>query len=143
MKIITLLAFLLSSQVFAGLENDLSSKLGDSLNTAFSEVPAGKYQISLQASYQYPLTPNGTLVTLPVFLSTLKPYEIPEAFQPCQTSPDSLNCQATESFIEWYEDQAPVSNGYLTVTAFMFEACEDYLCSFVKQATVSVKVNSP
>lgn len=140
---IILLAFLLSSQVFAGLENELSSKLGASLNTAFSEVPSGKYQISLQASYQYPLVQNGPMVTLPVFLSALKTYEIPQAFQPCQTSPDSLNCQATESFVEWYEIQAPVSNGYLIVRAIMFEACESYPCSFVKQATVSVKVSSP
>lgn len=141
MKMISLLLLLLSSQVFAGLENDLSSKLGASLDTAFSDVPSGKYQIALMASYEYPLAPNGTVMSLPVFLLALKTFQVPEAFQPCQTSPDSLNCLATESFIEWFERQAPPSNGDLIVTAFIFEACQGYPCGLVKQATVSVSVN--
>lgn len=138
MKIISLLLLLLTTQVFAGLENELSAKLEARLNAAFIDVPAGKYQIALEASYQYELTPNGTVVTLPVFLSTLKTYPVPEAFDSCQMDKTSLNCQATKDFIEWYERQAPPSSGYLIITAYLFEACQGHLCNFVKQATVTI-----
>ena len=135
MKMLSLLLLLSSPLAFGGVEDSLSFKLGGKLKEAFQEVPEGKYQISLLASYQYANS------TLPVFLAALRTYQIPGAFLPCETDTNSLNCQASKSFIDWYESQAPAPGGSFVVRAIMFEACEGYPCNFIKEATVSVEVN--
>jgi len=94
MKMITLFFLLLSSLAYAETQTDLSKRISQSAREELKEIPAGKYKISLMATYRYQLGPNGPSSSSPVFLSTLKTYELPKDLYDCDSNPNSLICSS-------------------------------------------------
>lgn len=141
MKITGLLLLLLSSLAHATDHITLSENISENIQYELQNVPAGKYSIALMATYRYKTTPEGPTRSTPVFLSTLRTYELPNDLLDCRTKPDSLVCAAAIEFKRWYKTNKPAPNGDLNLKFIMFDYCDGYLCPFYKEAQISVKIN--
>lgn len=142
MKMLTLFLLLFSSLAYAGEETALSKKISQSAIEELKEVPAGKYKISLMATYRYQLGPNGPNTGRPVFLSALKTYELPKDLQDCDSNANSLVCAAAAEFVNWYQNSQPARQGSLDIKFIMFENCDGYFCPFYKDTQISVEINN-
>ena len=139
---ITLFFLLVSSVAYAETQTDLSKRISHSAGEELKEVPAGKYKISLMATYRYQLGPNGPSSGSPVFLSAIKTYELPKDLQDCDSNANSLVCAAAGEFIHWYQNSQPARQGSLDIKFIMFENCDSYFCPFYKDAQISTEINN-
>lgn len=142
MKMICLLLLVLSTGVFAADQFVLSELISKNIQEELKEDPTGNYNISLMATYSYPLAPNGQSSTVPVFLSALAKYEIPKDLQDCASNSNSLVCAAAGEFVHWYQSNGVYPQGSLNLRFLMFQYCESYFCPFYKEVQISVPINN-
>lgn len=140
MKMFTLIILLFSTLAYATDQTTLSRNISQKIQDELKDVPAGKYNLSLIATYFYKLGPDGPNTGLPVFLSALQTYELPKDLQDCNTNPSSLVCAAAAEFIQWHQQVRPAREGTLNLKFVMFEYCQDYFCPFYKDTQISVPV---
>lgn len=141
MKTIGLMLFLLSSLAYATDHLVLSENISENIQYELQDVPAGKYSIALMATYRYKVAAEGPTRSTPVFISTLRTYELPKDLLDCRSNPESLVCAAALEFKHWYKTNKPAPNGELNLKFIMFDYCDSYLCPFYKEAQISVKIN--
>lgn len=134
MKII-LLFLMFMSTAFAQNDEILSQRISHELQKELSELPPGNYQLSSMGTY---ITSMNT--SLPVFLSSLMVYELPEDLQSCDANEDSHSCQIARYVTNWYEMNQPVA-GKLEIKTIVFENGPTFPRQLLKVITFRVNVN--